>query len=400
MRDGRLIMTAEKRQPGFYQLAGRRMNLDGGDYHPLFGQRATIGFNQFTDVVELADKNLAAILSERGAVHGAGALALINRSIGIDQRSDDPKDYTVDPAAIDWPDYTFYQRSIHIVDEAATGKLSGTQGAYRNPAPLPDGNLLVSYAANVVTLDQFSGNFDVVMVNVQSGERTPLIGGAGDELWPAAVYARSSIGQFRSRLDEANGATQVLDDDEHRQDAAVTFLDVSMLSSLMFQNTRTGRTLVDAPSALMGVWESMPPEGATSFADADPSFVTSDDFGQVYVRRRLLGAPEIFKDGSAVMRIRGGVPILLQVRAQLAGDSGLTEHFQREEMQFYPGEVVRQGFRQDLFNGLCGGCHGSVSGMENQIAVNPDILTQASDVVARGKDPADLTRPLGAPEGP
>ncbi len=56
-------------------------------------------------------------------------------------------------------------------------------------------------------------------------------------------------------------------------------------------------------------------------------------------------------------------------------------------MQFYPGEVVRQGFRKDLFNGMCAGCHGSVSGKENDIAVNPDILTQASDVIARSKAP-------------
>ncbi|HEX2670154.1 MAG TPA: hypothetical protein VHM25_04740, partial [Polyangiaceae bacterium] len=102
MRDGRLIMVAEKRAPGFYQLAGRRMNLDGGDYHPLFGQRNTIDFDQLTDVVELSDKNFAAILSDNGAVHGAGTLAIINRSVGIDQLSDDPATYVQSPSAKDW----------------------------------------------------------------------------------------------------------------------------------------------------------------------------------------------------------------------------------------------------------------------------------------------------------
>jgi hypothetical protein len=75
MRDGRVIMSAEKRAPNFYQLAGRRINLDGGDYHPLFAQRNTVGFDQFSSVVELADKNFAAIFSERGAAHGAGSPA-------------------------------------------------------------------------------------------------------------------------------------------------------------------------------------------------------------------------------------------------------------------------------------------------------------------------------------
>ena len=99
MRDGRVIFTTEKRAPDFYQLAGRRINLDGGDYHPLFGQRSTIDYNQLTDVVELADKNLAMILSARGAQHGAGTLAIVNRSIGIDQTSADPADYLVDRVA-------------------------------------------------------------------------------------------------------------------------------------------------------------------------------------------------------------------------------------------------------------------------------------------------------------
>lgn len=400
MRDGRVIMTTEKRQPGFYQLAGRRINLDGGDYHPLFGQRDTIGFNQFTDVVELSDKNLAAIMSERGAVHGAGTLAIINRSIGIDQRNPDEAAYLQDPAALSYANPRFFQRAIRIVDEAATGLLAGTQGAYRNPAPLPDGNLLVSYAANVVALDSFDGNFDIVAVNVTSGERTPLLGTAEDELWPVAIYPRFSPSIFRSRLDEVNGATQIVDDAEHREVSEITFIDSGLLSSLLFQNTRSGRIMPSTPSVLRGVWESLPPDGAKSFAEADPAFVANDDFGQVYVRRRLLGAPETYEDGSAAMRIRGGTPIVLEVLAQLAGDSAPVSHFQREEMQFYPGEVVRQGFRRELFDGLCGGCHGSVSGMENEVAVNPDILTQASDVIARGKPATDLSGAVGEDVGP
>lgn len=400
MRDGRVIMTTEKRQPGFYQLAGRRINLDGGDYHPLFGQRDTIGFNQFTDVVELSDKNLAAIMSERGAVHGAGALAIINRSIGVDQRNQDEAAYVQDPAALNYPNFSFYQRSIRMLDDAATGLLASTQGAYRNPAALPDGNLLVSYAANVVALDSFDGDFDIVAVNVTTGERTPLISSAEDELWPAAIYPRFSPSIFQSRLDEANGATQVLDDNDHREVSEVTFLDTGLLSSLLFQNTRTGRVLPGSQSALRGVWESLPPDGAKSFGEADSAFVANDDFGQVYVRRRLLGAPETYADGSAAMRIRGGTPIVLEMLAQLSGDAEPVSHFQLEEMQFYPGEVVRQGFRRDLFDGLCGGCHGSVSGMENEIAVNPDILTQASDVTALGEPPTDLSDAVGEDVGP
>jgi hypothetical protein len=68
-------------------------------------------------------------------------------------------------------------------------------------------------------------------------------------------------------------------------------------------------------------------------------------------------------------------------------------------MQFYPGEAARQSFPRALFDGVCGNCHGSVSGRENDIATNPDILTRASSVVARDQSPVDLTG-RGAVSGP
>jgi hypothetical protein len=401
MRDGRVILSTEKRAPDFYQLAGRRINLDGGDYHPLFGQRSTVGFDQFSSVVELADKNLAAIFSERGAAHGAGTLAIVNRSIGIDQRSEVPEDYLVDPLAIDVPNPDFYQHSIRIFDSKATGRLAATQGAYASPSPLPDGRLLVSYASNVVNLANFSGDFDVVAVDLNAPPemaRTPLVTGPEDALWPVAVYARQNLGVFRSRLDEANGATTV--DPARGSGAEITFMDLPLLTSLLFQNTRTGRVVPEGTPHVQ-VWQSLPPDaGVKSFATGG-SFVTRDRYGQLFVRRALLGEITPHQDGSAKVALPGGMPFLLALKTALAKDDGVpTLHFQREEMQAYPGEVVRQSFRRDFFNGLCGGCHGSVSGMENHVAINPDILTQASVVEARTDDAQDLGSSPGAPEGP
>ncbi len=401
MRDGRLIFVTEKRAPGFYQLAGRRMNLDGGDYHPLFGQRDTIGFDQLTDVVELADKNFAAILSDQGAAHGAGTLAIINRSVGVDQLSTTAADYAQNPAAISWPNPSFFQHSLRLLDPAATGKLAGTQGAYRSPSPLPTQNLLASYAANVVSLAEFQGNFDIVEVDTNTGARTPLVSGPNDELWPVALAPRYNLRQFASRLDEPNGATQVFDDAEHAQRAQITILDAPLLSSLVFQNTRTGRTVPPNAGFSLSFWEDLPPEtGVIGFASASAGSVFTDDYGKVYVRRALLGSPTLYDDGSASVTIRGGMPLVLQTRVQLAADAAVTDHFQREEMQFYPGEIVRQGFPRPLFNGLCAGCHGSLSGYEADISPNPDILTQASRVAAHDFPPTDLTGKPSASVGP
>jgi len=397
MRDGRVIMVAEKRATDFYQLAGRRMNLDGGDYHPLFGQRSTIGFNQFTDVVELTDKNLAAIFSDRGAQRGAGTLAIVNRSIGVDQGSKDPADYLMDEDAMTWPNPEFYQKSISIFDRDATGKLDGTEGAYRHPSPLPDGRLLVGYAGGASDLGALGENFEIVVVDPATGDRSPLISGDQDLAWPVAVYAKGNHGIFESRPDEANGNTRVYTDDERRDRAQVTFLDLPLLASLLFQNTRS-RRLIPEPGQVE-VWENLPPEAGVNSYEDGGDFVASDAFGQYYLRRRRLGVPQVHDDGSARILINGGSPITLAVTTELATDMSPRLHFQREAMQFYPGEYAHQSFRREFFNGLCGGCHGSVSGLESNIAINPDILTRASDVVAQERNATDL-REGGEVQGP
>jgi hypothetical protein len=101
-------------------------------------------------------------------------------------------------------------------------------------------------------------------------------------------------------------------------------------------------------------------------------------------------------NSSARVRLPGGVPFNLAVRAELATDTEPTLHHQREANQFYPGEFARQSFPRALFDGMCGSCHGSVSGFENDIATNPDILTRASSVAAQDQDPVDLTDRGGA----
>ncbi|HLV21231.1 MAG TPA: hypothetical protein VKZ49_10125 [Polyangiaceae bacterium] len=395
MNDGRLIMTTEKRAPGFYQLAGRRMNLDGGDYHPLFAQRSSIGYTQFTDFVENADKNFIAIASEQGAARSAGALVVINRSLGVDQHSDEPQDFLQAIDAIGWPNPAFYLSAMRLVDPAATGRLSGTSGAYRNPSPLPDGRLLVSYAPDVTDLRQIASGFDLYVVDPVHGTRQPLVETGDDLLWPVAVYGRAPRRVFRSRIAEPNGATQV----GAGSRSEVFILDVPMLTSLMFQNTRGPRRVLPPGNPLLEVWESLPPEPGVHDFQSGGSYVVQDAFGSVYVRRRPLGAVQPLFDGSVRFDAPGGVPIVLATEVQLADDAAPTRHFQLEEMQFYPGESLRQSFRRELFNGICANCHGALEGVEMNAVIDPDILTAASAVAARSA-PAEVLSPQGPPQGP
>jgi hypothetical protein len=61
-----------------------------------------------------------------------------------------------------------------------------------------------------------------------------------------------------------------------------------------------------------------------------------------------------------------------------------------EEDQLGPGEHISRGVPQKFFNSVCGGCHGSVSGKELDIAIDPDALTGASVSLSR-----DSTQSIG-----
>jgi hypothetical protein len=384
MLDGRLMYTAEKRAPGFYQLAARRQNLDGGDYHPLFAQRKSVGFEQLTEVAELADRNFVGIFSDKGALAGAGAVGVINRSLGPDQAARDPSD-------------RFYLKSLHLPDGAANGKPMST-GAYRSPSPLPTHGFLASYSAG--NPYAFDGGFDLVQVDAREGTRTVLATRpAGRSIVEAvAVYARPNHGVFTSRLDEVNGATTI---EPGARDALAHVLDMPMLGSLIFENTREGRK-VDRMLSGLGLLESLPPPaGSTSFDGLDPAFVASDEYGKLWIKRRRLGKANIADDGSISFRIPGGMPFVLEL---YTGKDSVLSATQKEEMQLLPGERARIAFRGPLFDAQCGGCHGSISGREIDVHLTPDILTSASRVEAIGKPPNDWNvspdrrgMPMGAP---
>ena len=382
MNDGRLMYTAEKRAPGFYQLAARRQNLDGGDYHPLFAQRKSVGFDQLTEVAELADRNFVGIFSDKGAIGGAGAIGVINRSLGPDQASRDPAD-------------RFYLKSLSLPDAAANGK-KGSNGAYRSPTPLPTHGFLASYAGSDPYA--FDGGFDLVQVDPRDGARKVVLARpAGKSIVEAvAVYARANHGVFTSRLDEVNGATTV---EAGTRDAVANILDLPMLGSLLFENTREGRK-VDRSIRRLGLLESLPPpNGATSFDGLDAAFVGSDEFGKLWVKRRRLGTAETTDDGSVSLRIPGGMPFVLE----LWMNKDTLVATQKEEMQLLPGERARIGFRGALFDAQCGGCHGAISGREVDVHLTPDVLTSASRVEAIGKEPINwFVSPdrRGTPMGP
>ncbi|MEO7113001.1 MAG: hypothetical protein ABI183_21360, partial [Polyangiaceae bacterium] len=401
MSDGRLIFTAEKRAQDFYELALRRMDLDGSDYHPLYSQRGSVGFYEATNVIEIADKNFLTIFSNPGVPHGGGTLGVFNRSIGIDYTSTNPADYPIDPTVIDPNSATsveqlannqnatpnFFLHSLTILDPKAT-VVPGqpTTGLYTAPSMLPSGKVLVSWGA-ATDPATFNGDYDIYMVDSVSGAKSAvLIGGAGTaEVDAVGIFGRSSRGIFDSTLDEPNSYNYL---QPGHSEADILILDMPVLATLLFQNTSTGRAL--EPITSFDVYEELPPPLTMTDFSAGGANVVKDAYGQVYVARRLIGQVPIDSDGSAHFQVPGGLPFSIGLPDTQMSQQGKWPRIQREQMQFEPGEYAHQSFQRGFFNGLCANCHGAISGHQIDVAVQPDILSQASQVQARDQAPINL----------
>ncbi len=409
MNDGRVIFPAEKRAPGFQQVALRRVNLDAGDYHPLYAQRGSIGYTEASEVVELSDKDFATIFREPSTPHGGGVLAVFNRSIGLDFRSTNPADYPIDPGVLDPAapqslDPQFFLRSLRFPDpsvDARPGK--PTTGLYTSPSMLPDARILVSFGA-ASDPATFDGNYDLWIMNKATGQKERLLGEANAaEVEAVGVYGKLVRPVFTSALDEPNGHTRIVDGPS---EATLHVLDLGVYTSLLFQNTPTGRIL-DPDLKSLEIWEDLPPPVDVDAFDKGGANVAADAFGKVYVRRRQLGTVPFEADSSAKFKIPGGVPIVFHAPDTALSREKKLPRWQREQFSFAPGEIANQAFKRESFGSLCGGCHNSVSGKTNDVALVPDFVTQASQTIARLQPPLGLALPpaqranlMGPPQSP
>jgi hypothetical protein len=375
MADGQVTFTAEKASADFYQLSGRRINWDLTDYHPLLAQRAqspgfdpntqnmsmhpSVSYQQATEIREAVDRNFLIVLSDVGCKGGGGTLAMFNRSIG--------------PFEADRSDLQFLH-ALTILDPVATGRAGATQGAYRSPFPLPDGRVLASYDGAITDLATQTPRYDLVVVDPRTGMRTAMSGfGGGGKSWVEAVlvYKREPKPPFRNLTQLVFGGHVDATDPTHGE---VHYPDLPMLGTLLIANLRTGR-FVDMFRAAKNVVvyeDQAPPDLATGMAGRTGSQM-------VYQNRKMLGSVALASDGSTHLRLPSLTPLIVE----LVDGSGNKLMTMSEEDQLGPGERISRGVPQTFFNSVCGGCHGSVSGRELDVAIDQDALTGASVSLSR-----------------
>lgn len=385
MRNGQLTMVKEKASNDFYQVSGRRLNWDLSDYHPLLANRPSnfegrggylpgsspsdatmresVGFGQATEIREALNGNFLTIFADRDSYGEGGALGIFNRSIG--------------PTEVGRNDPSFVQ-TLELMP-GATGRAGSGTGAFRSPFPLADGNAIVSYAANVDVSQNSPVDYDLYVVDLHSGERVPLVVRPGSQVEAVLAYSRPPPIPLRLPQTGEGQASQ--------NTAQVHFPDLPLLATLLDSNNRRGR----APESLRAATE------VRFFAqDAPPSDCTTPDSPacaasmvgpeHVYESRRELGVAPIEADGSVYALVPAGQALFFE----MVDNEGQVLFRLREEFQFGPNEVIGIGVPAASFNTMCGGCHGSISGRELDVAVEPDALSGASATVARELAPVSM----------
>ena len=96
-----------------------------------------------------------------------------------------------------------------------------------------------------------------------------------------------------------------------------------------------------------------------------------------------LGQASFEADHSLKVFVPAGKPLILE----FVDGSGNPVFTMTEEHQVTPGEYITPGPPRALFNNICGGCHGSLSGSELDVAVSADALTGASVSLSRNLPP-------------
>ena len=356
------------------------------DYHPHFGTQHP-DYQIFTAVSAFPDDREVLILMDESSLWEGGALGLIDRNLG--------------PPITDGgePSVVSYVESLVRLDtlgEEAGHRGVSTDGYYRDPQAMPDGTVVVSFDPNVIdhtdpeaapdtalyrlTLRERSDN----RVVIDSRERLVDVRGKIEtDPTPIMVRRREEIGDPYEHLTAGMPYGELLN-----FDMAV------MLTVANEDSPSNGKTFDETAEEieLVRFVEQVPltPEDYPDWPDTSVNRVGRGSHGM----RRIIGEMPTAGDQSFNVELPAAVPFYVQA----LGRNRMTTFTHNLWVFVLPGEHLRNVTRREVWNGRCGGCHGSTSGAPSETVGVPDVLTQASRVLAN-YDQATDTDIAPVPQG-
>lgn len=388
---GAVAFTAIRRLASGYKGVVYRFPNDlHSEYHQHVG--ITLGDDITWRMRETADGNYVGLLLDRDAVWSAGALVYVDRNLGIELP--DATGSSSSLAAYRHPVTYLGPYGSHadaIVDPYApetaqrTVRRLRSEGAWRDPQPLPDGRIVASWADGEVMLQDRSAtpDFGLYAVTLERATDTGELRIAGrerlvdlpgvSETQPVAVY-RAVPGTL--------GATAPTGDRGRLVYGGVPMTE-AVLRQVGPSGVRVPRDDIRAVRVLgwipRGADPALPP------AEGLPSQLRRSGAGP-HLPARVLAEVPVESDGTLYASIPAGTAFRLQyldARGMAVG----TQH--NRWFDIHGGQSLRQGVSPHVFDGLCAACHGARSGLAEESFLPVDVTARASRSLARfeGDDP-------------
>ncbi len=356
------------------------------EYHPHHGQTApaplVLGLRELPD-----GRDVAMLLGFDDRWQG-GRLAVVERQFGPDAATEA---VTIDGFRHAWT----------VVTPEAGAAGAPLDGLWRDPAPLPDGGLVVAHAPGPIDLDDPTAAPDTALtltaiIDARGGPRL----GAPTVLFDSPGLADDQPAIVVARPDE---------DDPHPDawdDAATGLLRHSGVAANEAINRALSPVIArpmraDAAAVRLlawPTWDDVPAVDPALIANGDPASTWWSN--GVHLPRTPLDQHALAADGSIVAAVPARTPLQLQV---LDADGLAIGAPSRLWINVQGGEKFPQGTQPEHYPRLCAGCHGALDGDPGHALgpIEPDAITMASVTQAayRRGDPRRPLPPVRLGEG-
>lgn len=378
----------------FYNGAIFRVHADGSNFHTHNGNRSSIPI--LADNRETVEGLEVRIGRDADSWWG-GALLLSDHQFGPTIEAHNPADDLTLPYREGLPASSlprFVPGWISLDPAVATGGLS-TGGAYRDPYPLDDGSLLVSWAPGPIDLHDPAAapDFDVLRLipdpsfqspdgaRAGSFRREVLVASPAAELWarPVAPRLKEPVKKKLKLETDLLGVPQRISGLPRYSagtPALVEIYDLPLLAAFFEQVTPLGPRHVlagicPACGLLHGEEERIVGVRLVGALPQRPGETGA-------LRRVVLAEGPLAEDGSAYLALPSGIAFDVQALNAL----GMAVAMPNRWLYCLPGERHTLSIPRALYPQTCGGCHGGLSGDRRDVLAAVDGVTAASRTLA------------------
>ncbi|RMH43175.1 MAG: hypothetical protein D6689_05930 [Deltaproteobacteria bacterium] len=329
------------------------------DYHPHFGTQNP-NYQIFTSMTQFPDLREPLILSDEAVVWEGGALALIDRNLGPIIKDGG------EPSVVNYVDPL---QKLGAVGDVVEHTGVSPDGYYRDPYALPDGRIVVAHSPDTIDLTDPTATPDTAIYRLElrelKGNRTVVVRKEVLADIPGKVEMDPRPVMVRRREEIGDPLEHLSNDVDH---GTLLNFDLAVAMTVAAEDSPSrGKPFDEMASKIRYVRlvEEIAPDG-TAVGRAARGM------------RRVLAEFPATTDRSVYVELPAGVPFFIQT----LDDMRMATATFNQWFFVLPGEHLKQVTRREVWNTRCGACHGSKSGEPGDTVTTPDVLTQASRVVA------------------